>query len=171
MFDISAPTRQCIHKQPKQHGHLLSPSPSLTAAFSEAQRCCWDAREIEPSEVSLLLLLLLLRIHRLPEQQQAHPPATPAAGRKASAAAVQPEKFNTALFDATMVAVCRELESNTKRRNELVGAAGAIRDAYVRLCGDKEFKAALDNRSKQKVLLRIDMMRRMLQDAAPPVVR
>jgi hypothetical protein len=70
-----------------------------------------------------------------------------------------------------MVAVCQELESHKRRRQELVNAADRIRTAYLQLCGDKEFKAALDNRSKVKVLVRIEMMRRMLQQAAPAAAR
>jgi hypothetical protein len=117
-------------------------------------------------------MLLVMRIHRLPKQQGNLSSPSPAAGRRASAAAAaQPEKLNPALFDATMVAVCRELEVSKQRRQELIKSSGAIHAAYVQLCDKPAFKAALDNRSRQKVLDRIRMMREMLQEAAQPVAR
>jgi hypothetical protein len=118
-----------------------------------------------------VLLLLLLLLIRQPKSSSAAAAAAAKARSKSGSAADLSEKFNPSLFDATMVAVCQELESSKQRRKEMSDAAGAICDAYRELCSTSEFKAALDNRSKQKVLQRISMMRRMLQSAAPTVTR
>lgn len=66
-----------------------------------------------------------------------------------------------------MVAVQQELRQDKNRRRELVQAADAIRAAFVKLCGDSDFKTSLENRSKRNVMKRIQLMRQLLQTAAP----
>lgn len=75
--------------------------------------------------------------------------------------------LHASLWDATMVAVQQELRQDKNRRRELVQAADAIRAAFVKLCGDSDFKTSLENRSKRNVMKRIQLMRQLLQTAAP----
>lgn len=75
--------------------------------------------------------------------------------------------MNPSLWDATMVAVCEELDLSSKRRRELTEKAGAIREAYKQLLQDQTFQKALPSTSKGNVSRRIDMMRQMLQRVAP----
>jgi len=84
-----------------------------------------------------------------------------------SGAKTRADSLNPSLWDAVMVAVCKELEVSKQRRKELVHRADAIRQGYSELVADPMFRKYLPSTSKQNVQRRIAMMRDMLQRVAP----
>jgi hypothetical protein len=75
-------------------------------------------------------------------------------------------KLNSSLWDATMVAVAKELEQKGRKR-ELTDNADTIKVLYRELLLDGDFRQAKLSKSKSTVKRRIEMMTEMLRKAAP----